>query len=258
MFAVETQNLGRTFKAKEGPLRALDDVNLQIRPGELFGLLGPNGAGKTTLIKILTTLLYPTDGKAFVGGLDVVKRAKDVRPLINMVSGGEHAGYGILKVHEQLWMFSQLYGVPTRVAKKRMAELLPIFDLEAKANEKVGKLSTGERQKMNLIRGFICDPKVFFLDEPTLGLDVHVARGIRKFIGEWVKERSDRTILLTTHYMSEADEMCDRLAVIDRGIVVACDTPSALKSRLGRKAVFRLEVEGLQEKDGVSCALSQA
>ncbi|MCZ6688514.1 MAG: ATP-binding cassette domain-containing protein [Planctomycetota bacterium] len=252
-FAVETKNLGRTFKRKgrEGPLRALDGVNLEIPPGELFGLLGPNGAGKTTLIKILTTLLYPTEGNAFVAGHDVVKRAGQVRPLINMVSGGEHAGYGILKVREQLWMFSQLYGVSTKIAMERIDELLPIFDLEEQAEEKVGKLSTGERQKMNLIRGFICDPKVFFLDEPTLGLDVHVAREIRQYIQKWVRERSDRTMLMTTHYMVEADEMCDRIAIIDQGKVIALDTPSALKSSLGRNAVFRIEVDGLETGDGV-------
>ena len=251
--AVETRNLGRTFRKKggDGRLRALDDVNLQIRQGELFGLLGPNGAGKTTLIKILTTLLYPTEGKAFVAGLDVVEQAREIRPLINMVSGGEHAGYGILKVREQLWMFSQLYGVPTRVAKKRIAELLPVFDLEDRADEKVGKLSTGERQKMNLIRGFLCDPKVFFLDEPTLGLDVQVARQIRQFIRQWLGEHPDRTLLLTTHYMSEADELCDRLAIIDRGKVIALETPTALKTGLGRKAVFRIDVEGLEKGDGV-------
>ena len=256
MLAVEVEHLGRTFRRKKGrePLRALDDVNLEVKRGELFGLLGPNGAGKTTLIKILTTLLYPTEGRAFVAGLDVVKEARQLRYVINMVSGGEHSGYGILKTAEQLWMFSQLYGVPTKVAKERIDELLVVFDLESKRNEKIGGLSTGERQKMNLIRGFICDPTVFFLDEPTIGLDVQVARLVRDYVRKWLGEHPDRTMLLTTHYMAEADEICDRIAIIDQGKVIACDTPAALKRSLGGKAVFRLEVAGL---DGAAGALQQ-
>ena len=253
MLAVETKQLTRTFRRRGGkePVRALDRVDLVVEEGELFGLLGPNGAGKTTLIKILTTLLYPSEGTALVAGLDVVEQAEQVRPLINLVSGGEHAGYGILRVREQLWMFSQLYGMQTRVAKQRIDELLPIFEMEHKADEKIGKLSTGERQKMNLIRGFVCDPKVFFLDEPTLGLDVHVARQVRAYVMQWLKDQPDRTILLTTHYMGEADEMCDRLAIIDRGKVIDCDTPSRLKRRLGGKGVFRIEVDGIDQGDGV-------
>jgi len=219
---------------------ALDGVSLEVRPGELFGLLGPNGAGKTTLIKILTTLLAPTAGRAHVDGLDVVTQADLIRPRINMVSGGESSGYGILNVRENLWLFARIYGVPTALAHERIDKMLDIVGLTEKAKSRVSHLSTGQRQKMNFCRGFITDPKILFLDEPTLGLDVTSARAIRAFVREWLKERPERTLLLTTHYMAEADELCDRLAIIDKGKVLACDTPAALKRRVQKYPLYEL------------------
>jgi ABC-2 type transport system ATP-binding protein len=252
--AIRTEDLGRTYKVprrqrkRQGPgavaeLVALDQVNLEVRPGELFGLLGPNGAGKTTLIKILTTLLAPTTGRAFVDGLDVVTQAHEVRPRINMVSGGESCGYGLLTVRETLWLFTQLYGVPTPEAMKRIDAILEAVQLSDRAHTKVSQLSTGLRQKMNFCRGFITEPKILFLDEPTLGLDVNAARGIRQFVKNWVREKPGRTILLTTHYMMEADQLCDRLAIIDRGTVRACDTPAALKRQVQRHHLFQITIE---------------
>jgi ABC-2 type transport system ATP-binding protein len=219
---------------------ALNGVSLEVRPGELFGLLGPNGAGKTTLIKILTTLLAPTAGSAFVDGLDVSTEAAKIRPLINMVSGGESSGYGILNVRENLWLFARIYGVPTAVAHERIDKMLEVVGLTDKAKSRVSYLSTGQRQKMNFCRGFITDPKILFLDEPTLGLDVTSARAIRGFIREWMRERPERTLLLTTHYMAEADELCDRLAIIDKGAVLACDTPANLKRRVQKYPLYEL------------------
>jgi len=247
--AIEVIDLYRVFE-KRGRRRrkrtvvALDGVNLEIEEGELFGVLGPNGAGKTTLIKILATLLLPTSGKAFVDGIDVVKDPWSVRRRINMVCGGEHSGYGILTVRETLWMFSQFYGVPGRVARKRIDELLRVVGLEEEANTKINRLSTGMRQKMNFARGFINDPKIIFLDEPTVGLDVGAARDVREFIKRWVRERPGKTVLLTTHYMTEAEELCDRVAIIDRGKILACDTPERLKRRVKKDSIFHLEVEG--------------
>ena len=239
--AVETIDLVRTFKKKRGEVfTALDRVNLDIRPGEVFGLLGPNGAGKTTLIKILATLLYPTSGQAFVAGQDVIKHADAIRPLINMVSGGESSGYGILNVQENIWMFSQFYGIPGRIAKQRIDEYLRRFEMTEDARTKVNRLSTGMRQKMNIIRGFVTDPQILFLDEPTLGLDVHIAREVRSYIKEWIAEKTGRTILLTTHYMAEAEELCDRIAIIDGGKLVACDTPAVLRGSLGQGGSFTL------------------
>ena len=219
---------------------ALDQVSLEVRPGELFGLLGPNGAGKTTLIKILTTLLAPTSGTAQVDGLDVVTDAAAIRPLINMVSGGESSGYGILNVRENLWLFARIYGVPTSVAFERIDRMLDIVGLTDKSGSRISHLSTGQRQKMNFCRGFITDPKILFLDEPTLGLDVTSARAIRTFVKDWMKERPERTLLLTTHYMAEADELCDRLAIIDKGRVLACDTPANLKRQVQKYPLYEL------------------
>lgn len=250
-FAIETNQLSRIYKIRGGKktepkeLLALDDVSIQINHGELFGLLGPNGAGKTTLIKILTTLLAPSSGTALVAGYDVIKEPEKVRPRINMVSGGESSGYGLLTVRENLWMFAQFYGISSPVANQRIKELLEIVGLSDRINSKSSDLSTGLRQKMNVVRGFLTDPNVLFLDEPTLGLDVGASREIRRFIRKWVDDDQTRTLLLTTHYMVEADELCDRVAIINQGRVLACDTPATLKHRLQGEAIFRIEVSPL-------------
>jgi ABC-2 type transport system ATP-binding protein len=268
--AIRTANLGRTFplsrkKGQSAPdasrgnvFVALDGVSLEIQPGELFGLLGSNGAGKTTLIRILTTLLAPTSGSAWVDGLDVNTSAPAIRERINMVCGGETSGYGILTVQENLWLFSQLYGVPSRVARARIDEMLAIVGLTEWANKRISHLSTGMRQKMNFCRGFITDPRILFLDEPTLGLDVPTARALRQFLKRWMSERPGRTMVLTTHYMLEADTLCDRIAIIDQGKVLACDTPGPLKRSTQRYPIFELALapgingwHGLAEIPGV-------
>ena len=249
--AIETQNLGRIYKLRGSKketrkeLIALQDVNLTVQRGELFGLLGPNGAGKTTLIKILTTLLSPTSGWARVAGADVHAEPNLVRPRINMVSGGESSGYGLLTVKENLWMFSQFYGAPSKEANERIEALLEMVGMKDRMHTMSSDLSTGLRQKMNIVRGFLTDPEVLFLDEPTLGLDVGASRDVRKFIIEWLKADKERTLLLTTHYMVEADELCDRVAIINKGRVLACDTPSALKQRLQKDVTFEIETSPL-------------
>ncbi len=251
--AVETRSLTRVFnpkKKKEGKsVRALDTVNLKIERGELFGLLGPNGAGKTTLLKILSTLLLPTSGKAFVSGFDVENEFVEVRKRINMVSGGEISGYGLLTVRENLWMFSQFYGIKSAVAYERIDDMLGKFGMLDKRTEKVRTLSTGQRQKMNVIRGFVTDPEILFLDEPTLGLDVNASRVIREFIVDWVRKKDrDKTVLLTTHYMAEADQLCDRIAIIDDGRILACDTPENLKKLVRASTTLKLDVTMLNDK----------
>jgi len=257
--AIETENLGRIYKIrgskKEKKIRkelvALADVNLQIEQGELFGLLGPNGAGKTTLIKILVTLLAPTSGRARVSGFDVVDDPQLIRPRINMVSGGESSGYGLLTVRENLWMFAQFYGLSSKEANRRIEELLTMVGIVDRIHTKSSDLSTGLRQKMNIVRGFLTDPEVLFLDEPTLGLDVGASRDVRRFIRQWLEADRSRTLLLTTHYMVEADELCDRVAIINQGRVLACDKPSTLKQRLQRDAIFGIETSPL---NGLSAA----
>jgi ABC-2 type transport system ATP-binding protein len=234
------------FKSKNEAVTALDKVSVSIERGEIFGLLGPNGAGKTTFIKILTTLLLPTSGEAYVGGFDVVKEPSKVRKIISLVSGGETPGYGILSVKENLWFFSQLYGLTSSAAKEKMKLLMADLDFEGYANTRMAKLSTGYKQRLNFARGLLSDPLILFLDEPTLGLDVLTAMKLRRYIIDWAKKERKGTVLLTTHYMAEADEMCDRVAIIDRGKILACDSPNALKEKLKENQIMKVEVSSVQ------------
>ncbi len=256
--AIKTEQLSRVYKMKKREARAgareiiaLAAVDLEIPRGELFGLLGPNGAGKTTLIKILTTLLAPTGGRAWVAGVDVAQNPWEVRRHINMVSGGESSGYGLLTVEENLWMFAQFYGIDGKTARRRIQELLEIVGLADRAKTKIYHLSTGMRQKMNFVRGFLTDPEILFLDEPTLGLDVQTSRTLRAFIKDWVGKRPDKTVLLTTHYMFEADELCNRVAIIHDGRILACDTPGNLKRRLRREVIYRLRVTAIADPESL-------
>jgi len=241
--AVETGDLGRVYKTRNEKVTALHSVNLKVHEGELFGVLGPNGAGKTTLIKILVTLLLPSSGTAKVDGLDVVKDFRRLRPRISIVSGGENAGYGILRVREQLWMFSQFYGISSRVAYARIDELLERLGLADVANRQISGLSSGMRQKMNLVRGLMTDPRVLFLDEPTVALDVGAARDLREEVQRWMAEDPTRTVILTTHYMQEADDLCDRIAIVNHGQVVIEGTPASLKHEVQRDVVVDLQLE---------------
>ncbi|MDQ7822324.1 MAG: ABC transporter ATP-binding protein [Candidatus Eremiobacteraeota bacterium] len=243
-YALLTEKLTRIFREpkKDITITALDEVSLQVRRGELFGLLGPNGAGKTTLIKILSTLLLPSSGKAYVAGHDVEGDPLPIRKIINLIAGGEYSGYGILSVRENLWMFSQFYNVERKTAEKRIDELIDIVELREKASTRVHKLSTGMRQKLNFARGFVNDPQIIFLDEPTLGLDVATSKKLRTYIKSWLSEKKERTVLLTTHYMAEADELCDRVAIINGGKIVACDSPGSLKKLVAQQSSFHITV----------------
>jgi ABC-2 type transport system ATP-binding protein len=227
-------------------VKALDQVSISIEQGEIFGLLGPNGAGKTTLIKILSTLLLPTSGEAYVGGFNVAKEPNKVRRVISLVSGGETPGYGILSVRENLWFFSQLYGLSSSKAKEEIARLTKDLDLGEYANTRMSKLSTGYKQRLNFARGLLNNPKILFLDEPTLGLDVLTSKKLRGYIVDWAKREMKGTVLLTTHYMAEADEMCDRVAIIDRGKILVCDSPLKLKEDLKENVIMKVEVSSVQ------------
>ncbi|MBI2763318.1 MAG: ATP-binding cassette domain-containing protein [Chloroflexi bacterium] len=243
--AIEVRGIRRVYSAKPAPVVALDRVDLHVAPGEFFGLLGPNGAGKTTLIKILTTLLLPSAGTARVFGFDVERDTKKIRRIMNMVAGGEQSGYGILTVREQLWMFTQFYGLAGGDGWRRVDELIEAVGLTEQRIQRVSTLSTGQRQKMNLARGLLNDPWILFLDEPTLGLDVSAARSLRELIVDWKRAVPGRTILLTTHYMAEADELCDRIAIVDHGRILAIGSPDELKRRVQRESIFRLELDHL-------------
>ena len=251
--AVEVEGLRREFKTKGAPVVALDGVSLQVRKGEVFGVLGPNGAGKTTLIRILSTLLLPTGGRAKVMGFDVEHEPEKVRHVINMASGAEKAGYDFISAKRNLWFFSQLYGIPRETAEKKIAELSEMLGLTKYLDRKFYALPTGYRQRATIARAFVNDPKVVFLDEPTIGLDVMTARSIREFLlGE--ARKGGRTIILASHNMAEVDAICDRVAIIDKGKILAEGKPEELKRSLGAPALV-MEVspprEGFEMLAGV-------
>jgi ABC-2 type transport system ATP-binding protein len=243
--AISAHGVRRVYDAKPENVTALAGVDLEVAPGEFFGLLGPNGAGKTTLIKILTTLLLPTSGEARIFGFDVATDSRRIRRIMNMVAGGEQSGYGILTVREQLWMFSQFYGLPSKEGWTRVDQLIEAVGLHEQRLQRVSTLSTGQRQKMNMARGLLNDPWILFLDEPTLGLDVAAARSIRELVLDWKAAVPGRTVLLTTHYMAEADELCERIAIVDHGRILAIGTPDELKRRVQRESIFRIELDHL-------------
>ena len=259
--AVETRALRRVYRSRSQEVVALDGIDLRVGRGQRYGVLGPNGAGKTTLIKILVTLLLPSSGEAFVDGLDVVHQFRELRHRIAMVSGGENVGFGMLKVKEQLWMFSQFYGMPSKPARRRIEELLERLGLSEAADRHVSALSIGMRKKMNLIRGLITNPRILFLDEPTVALDVGAARDVRDEVRRWMAEDTTRTVILTTHYMMEADELCDRVAIVNRGRIVAEGTPAELKRQVQQNAIVDLQLspgsrllDALRGVDGVAAA----
>jgi ABC-2 type transport system ATP-binding protein len=250
MNTIEVRHLRRVYRVTIGVLRrktkevvAVDDITFDVQPGELFGLLGPNGAGKTTTVKMLTTLLIPTGGTARVLGHDVVKQADAIRPRIGFIFGGERGLYWRLSGVDNLRYFASLYHVDPAVAKKRIPYLLELVGLADRGQEKVEGYSRGMKQRLHVARTLLHDPEVLFLDEPTIGLDPVGARELRQVIRNLQAE--NKTILLTTHYMFEADALCQRIAVIDHGRIVALDTPEALKSHVSDLSVIELEVFGV-------------
>ncbi len=250
--AIEVSHLRRTFRSNLGVIKratreiiAVDDVSFEIQAGELFGLLGPNGAGKTTTVKMLTTLLIPTAGSASVKGFDVVDRADEVRKRIGFIFGGERGLYWRLSGVDNLRYFASLYGIDPEVTKMRIPYLLEMVGLNGRGDEKVQGYSRGMKQRLHVARTLLHNPEVLFLDEPTLGLDPVGAREFRQVILDLQSER--KTILLTTHYMFEADALCDRIAVIDRGAIVALDTPGGLKTHVRDLNVVEVETFGASE-----------
>src|SRR5207249_5731456 len=237
--AIELRDVRRLFRATTGTLRrhtkeivALDGLSLDVGEGELFGILGPNGAGKTTTIKVLTTLLIPTSGTATVMGLDVVRDAKEVRRRIGYVFGGERGLYDRLSGFDNLRYFAELYAVPPRTQRNRIGELLELVGLAGREHERVEGYSRGMRQRLHIARGLLHDPPVLFLDEPTIGLDPVGARELRATIASLTE--AGKTVLMTTHYMFEADALCDRIAVICDGRIVAEGTPRDLQAGVAR------------------------
>jgi ABC-2 type transport system ATP-binding protein len=240
-FGFLRKNSSNNKHEENGVTVALDKLNLSIRPGELFGLLGPNGSGKTTTIKCLSTILIPDKGTAIVNGFDVQKETSMVRASLGMVVGGERTLYWKLTARDNLTYFASLYKMPKRDAKKRIEELLETFQLSDRADERLEDYSTGMRQKVAIARALLHDPPILLLDEPTLGLDPGFARQIRSQIRE-LSEKQGKTVLLTTHYMDEADQLCDRVAFINGGRIVAVDTPNRLKAMVKEKELVEITV----------------
>ena len=218
-------------------------ISFEVAEGELFGLLGPNGAGKTTTIKMLITLLLPTAGEARVLGYDVVRDAREVRKRIGYVFGGDRGLYERLSGLDNLRYFAELYGVTGRKQKQRIGEVLELVGLTGREQERVEGYSRGMRQRLHIARGILHDPQVVFLDEPTIGVDPVGARELRLMIAGLVE--AGKTVLLTTHYMFEADSLCDRVAVITGGRIVAEGTPAKLKELVADRTVVEVEVFGV-------------
>ncbi|WP_010479473.1 daunorubicin resistance protein DrrA family ABC transporter ATP-binding protein [Thermococcus zilligii] len=252
MPAIEVNDLRKSYP-KRIPLpfrrvewvEALKGVSFKVEKGELFGLLGPNGAGKTTTIKILTTLLEPSGGSAKVLGYDVVTQAREVRRRINLVAEGERTLYWRLSAYENLRYFASIYYVPKEEAEKRIRELLQLVGLWERRNDLVMGFSRGMKQRLAIAKALINDPEVLFLDEPTLGLDVQSAVFVREFVDRLVREEG-KTVLLTTHYMAEAEKLCDRIAIIDHGRIIALDTPENLKKLVSGGETVEIRVKNLE------------
>jgi ABC-2 type transport system ATP-binding protein len=249
---VEARDLKRTYRTTTGIFRrramdveAVRGVSFEIDSGELFGLLGPNGAGKTTTIKMLITLLIPTSGSASVLGYDVVRDAREVRRRIGYVFGGDRGLYERLSAYDNLRYFAELYAVPAREQRQRIAELLDLVGLAGREKERVEGYSRGMRQRLHIARGLLHDPPVVFLDEPTIGVDPVGARELRRTIASLAE--SGKTVLLTTHYMFEADDLCNRMAVINQGQIVAEGTPRDLKAIVADRTVIEIETFGVDE-----------
>lgn len=247
MLAIEATDLRRTFNRSRGLLRrgeelvAVDDVDLAVPAGMIFGLLGHNGAGKTTTIKMLSTLLIPTSGAARVAGYDVVADERDVRRNLGVVLGGDRGLYNKLTARDNLIYFGHLYGVPRSELGERADAMLELVELADRWEDRVEGFSRGMKQRLHLAKALVHDPPVLFLDEPTIGLDPAAAVRVREIIASLA---SKRTVLLTTHYLHEADALCDRIAIIDSGRIIIEDTPEGIKRQVGGDRRHIIDVRG--------------
>lgn len=250
-YAIETNSLNKVFKTKTGLWKnktkstlAVENVTFSVERGELFGLLGPNGAGKTTTVKMLTTLLLPTGGSAKILGMDVVTQTAEVRKRIGFAFSGSRGLYNRLTANQNLKYFAELYSLNEDYAKKRIPMLLELVGLADRADDRVETYSSGMTQRLHLARALLHDPEVLFLDEPTVGIDPVGSRELRKTIKNLLS--LGKTILLTTHYMAEAEELCHRIAIVKKGNIVALDTPDALKRRISGESVIEASVQSSQ------------
>jgi ABC-2 type transport system ATP-binding protein len=257
--AIQTINLTKTFKSKvQSPeagffrrktvsVNAIDNLNLEIKKGELFGLLGPNGAGKTTLVKMLCTLLPPDSGTALINRYDIVKEPMKVkRSLGTLFSVGERGFFWRLNGYRNLEFFASIYNVPRQKRHERILEVLKLVGLENSTFDLYQRYSGGMKRKLALARTLLPDPPIILLDEPTTGLDAISARNIREFVKRTVQE-SGKTVLYTTHYIEEAAQICTKIGILKQGKIIACDTPNALKDRIKKDELIYIVVEGITQ-----------
>src|SRR5580698_85565 len=237
MFDVVVENIVKRF----GDFVAVDGLSFSVGHGEIFGLLGPNGAGKSTLIRMLTTLVPPTLGTARINNFDVIRQPNDVRRSIGVIPQAMTSDLELSAV-ENLTIFSKLYGIPREERKKNIPKLLEEVDLTQWADEPIKMFSGGMRRRLEIARGLVHHPKIFFLDEPTTGLDPVSRVAVWEMLGN-IKEHRQLTILITTHYMDEADRLCDRIAIVDHGKLVALDSPAALKASVPGSNVIEAQFE---------------
>jgi ABC-2 type transport system ATP-binding protein len=245
---IEVEGLTKIFS---GGLTAVDHVNFNVKRGEIFGFLGPNGAGKTTTINMLITILKPTSGKAAILGHDIAKQNNAVRSSIGLVPQ-EYTADDDLTGYENILLCADLYGIPRKISKRRAIDLLNLVELTAFKDKKVQTFSGGMRRRLELACGLINRPKVLFLDEPTLGLDVQTRAATWNYI-KMLKKEFGMTLFMTTHYLEEADSLCDRIAIIDHGKIVVVGTPEDLKNNLGGDIITLsiqtdVDITGLIEK----------
>ena len=238
MFAIEVENLVKRF----GDFIAVDGLSFTVEHGEVFGLLGPNGAGKSTLIRMLTTLVPPTSGTARVNGFDVVRSQNEVRQSIGVIPQAMTSDLDLSAI-ENMSIFAKLYGIPREKRLRTIKTLLKDVDLEQWGDKPVKMFSGGMRRRLEIARGLVHEPKIFFLDEPTTGLDPVSRVAVWEMLVRLKAER-DLTILVTTHYMDEADKLCDRIAIVDRGKLVALDSPLKLKASIPGKNILEVSFSG--------------
>jgi len=253
--AIDVKDLTKKFKKgkrfRKGEVVAVDSASFEVLDGELFGLLGPNGAGKTTLVRCLANLLIPNEGEIKIFGKNFSKDPLFIRRQIGITTGGERTLYWKLSGRDNLNFFAALYGLYGKEKEKRIDYLMEFLGLKEVKNERVERYSSGMRQKISLARALLHDPKILLLDEPTLGLDPQFSRFIRKFIKEELNRKQGKTILLTTHYMDEADELCTRIAFINSGRIVDVNTPSGFKREIPHKEVLEVRCLGSINPTGV-------
>lgn len=251
---IQASDLSRTFHPMQGffrkgdPMVAVDNVNINVEAGTIFGLLGPNGAGKTTTIKMLSTLLIPSSGSARVAGYDVATEEHEVRRRLGVLFGGDRGLYGKIPAVDNLRFFATLYGVSRAEIEDRVQAMLTLTGLASRQRERVEGFSRGMKQRLHLAKALIHDPEVVILDEPTIGLDPDAAVQLRNVVRSLVPAK---TVLLTTHYLAEADELCDRIAIIDGGRIIAEETPEGIKRLVGAGSVLQIDVRGVLDPQTV-------